>query len=59
MPLDQETIEFLVQETIESALEDTKEKLNELVRKYPFKLTVSAPKLIKIEKAKKGKIEWK
>jgi len=58
MPLDQETIEFLVQETIEAALEDTKEKLNELIRKYNFKIRVRKPALIAIEMAAKGELIW-
>lgn len=58
MPLNQETLEFLVNEAIEAALEDTREKLTELARKYNFKIIVKAPTLVKIEQARKGEIIW-
>ncbi|MBN1330418.1 MAG: hypothetical protein JXA54_13170 [Candidatus Heimdallarchaeota archaeon] len=59
MPLDKDTIEFLVAETIEAALEDTKEKLTELAIKYKFKITVKPPILVEVEQAVKGEIIWK
>ena len=59
MPLDQETLKFLIDETIEAALEDTREKLTELARKYNFKITVIPPTLVKVEPAEKGEIVWK
>ncbi len=58
MPLDKETIEFLVAETIDAALEDTKEKLTELAMKYKFRITVKPPILVKVETAQKGEIIW-
>ncbi|MHA1211525.1 MAG: hypothetical protein ACTSSH_03600 [Candidatus Heimdallarchaeota archaeon] len=58
MPLDFDTLKFLIDETIEAALEDTREKLNEFARKYNFKISVKPPALVAVEQAEKGEIVW-
>jgi len=59
MPLDKETLNFLVEETIDNALQDTKEKLNELAYKYKIKIIVKPPQLINVTQVEKGEIIWK
>ena len=58
MPLDHDTLIYLVEETIENALEDAKEKLNELSYKYRLKLIVKPPVLVKAEQAETGEVIW-
>ncbi|NHJ32342.1 MAG: hypothetical protein FK732_05735 [Asgard group archaeon] len=58
MPLDKETLNFLVEETIDNALQDSKEKLGELAYKYQLKITVKPPILVKVEQVEKGEVVW-
>jgi len=58
LPLDKETLNFLVEETIDNALQDTKEKLNELAYKYKLKITIKPPLLVEIEHVEKGEVVW-
>ncbi len=58
MPIDYDTLLYLVEETIENALEDVKEKLNELSYKYRLKLIVKAPVLVKAEQVEVGEVIW-
>jgi P pilus assembly chaperone PapD len=58
LPIDKETLNFLVEETIDNALQDTKEKLNELAYKYKLKIIVKPPLLVEIEHVEKGKVVW-
>lgn len=58
LPLDKETLNFLVEETIDNALQDAKEKLNELAYKYKLKITVKLPLLVDIEHVEKGEVVW-
>lgn len=59
MPLDKDTLDFLVNETIENALEDTKMKLNELAMKYKLEISVKLPIIIEIKQVNNGKVIWK
>jgi hypothetical protein len=59
LPIDIDTLEFLVKEAIDTALEDTKEKLNELSMKYRLKITVRPPILVEITQEEKGTVVWK
>ena len=56
LPLDKETLNFLVEETIDNALQDAKEKLNELAYKYRLKITVKPPLLVDIKHVEKGEV---
>ncbi|MHA1155884.1 MAG: hypothetical protein ACTSQK_07215 [Candidatus Heimdallarchaeota archaeon] len=60
MPIDKETLDFLVEETIVNALEDSKEKLNELARKYGLKIRVRPPVIVEIVQVPQpnGKVIW-
>ncbi|HUU76977.1 MAG TPA: hypothetical protein VMX55_01440 [candidate division Zixibacteria bacterium] len=58
MPLDKDTLDFLVNETIENTLEDTKMKLNELAMKYKLEINVRSPIIIEIKQVDKGKVIW-
>ena len=58
MPIDQETLEFLVNETVENALQDSKEKLSELASKYKLIIKIKAPKLIEVQQEKEGNLIW-
>ncbi|NPE08004.1 MAG: hypothetical protein GNW80_06965 [Asgard group archaeon] len=58
MPIDKETLNFLVEETIDNVLQDSKEKLNELAYKYKLKITVKPPMLVEIEHVEKGEVIW-
>ncbi len=58
MPIDYDTLLYLVEETIENAMEDAKEKLNELSYKYRLKLIVKPPVLVKAEQAKVREVIW-
>ncbi len=58
LPLDKETLNFLVEETIDNALQDAKEKLNELAYKYKLQITVKPPLLVDIEHVEKGEVVW-
>ena len=58
MPLDQETLKFLVDETIENALQDTKENLRELARKYKLKIRVRTPILLEVTTETDGEVIW-
>ncbi len=58
LPIDKETLNFLVEETIDNVLQDSKEKLNELAYKYKLKITVKPPMLVEIEHVEKGEVIW-
>ena len=58
MPLDKDTLDFLVNETIENALEDTKMKLEELAMKYKLEINVKPPIVIDIKQMPEGKVIW-
>lgn len=58
MPIDYDTLLYLVEETIENAMEDAKEKLNELSYKYRLKIIVKPPVLVKAEQAKVREVIW-
>lgn len=60
MPLDKETLDFLVDETILNALEDSKEKLNELARKYGLKIRMRPPIVVEIVQVPQpdGEVIW-
>ncbi|MBD3189974.1 MAG: hypothetical protein GF308_05000 [Candidatus Heimdallarchaeota archaeon] len=58
MPLDEATLNFLIEETIETALEDTKDRLNELAMKYSLKIRVSPPKVHEVTIANQGEVLW-
>ncbi|NHJ04345.1 MAG: hypothetical protein EAX90_05950 [Candidatus Heimdallarchaeota archaeon] len=58
MPLDKDTLDFLVNETIDNALEDTKMKLNELAIKYKLEINVRPPIIIEIKQVDNGKVIW-
>ncbi|NHJ39008.1 MAG: hypothetical protein FK731_03175 [Asgard group archaeon] len=58
MPLDLDTMKFLVKEAVDTALQDTKEKLNELSMKYHLKITVKPPILVELESVEKGEVIW-
>jgi hypothetical protein len=59
MPLDLDTMKFLVEEAIDTALEDTKEKLTELSTKYQLQIVVRPPILVEITQDENGKVVWK
>ena len=58
MPLDQDTVNFLVSETIENALQDCKANLDELSKKYQLKIRVRPPIVIEIKQVEKGEVIW-
>lgn len=58
MPIDQETLNFLVEETIDNAMQDGKEKLNELARKYKLKIRVRTLSLLEVTPGTEGEIIW-
>ena len=58
MPIDQETLKFLVDETIENALQDGKEHLRELAIKYKLKIRISPPVLLEVIPATEGEVIW-
>ena len=58
MPLDLDTMKFLVKEAVDTALQDTKEKLNELSMKYQLKIVVRPPILVELEQKEKGEVVW-
>ena len=58
VPLDQETINFLVEETIENGLLDSKEKLNELAKKYKLKIRVKTLALLDVTIGEEGEVIW-
>lgn len=60
MPIDKETLDFLVDETIIHALEDSKEKLDVLARKYGLKIRVRPPIIIEIVQVPQpdGEVIW-
>ena len=58
MPLDQETLNFLVEETIENGLQDCKEKLNELATKYKLKIRVKTLALLDVTSGEDGEVIW-
>jgi len=58
LPLDYDTLIFLIKETISNALEDTNDKLNELAIKYKVKIIAKPPILVKVEQKDKGELIW-
>ena len=58
MPLDKDTLDFLVNETIETALTDTREKLEELSMKYKLKIRVTPPLVLEIIQQEQGEVIW-
>ncbi|MHA1124238.1 MAG: hypothetical protein ACTSO7_14005 [Candidatus Heimdallarchaeota archaeon] len=58
MPIDQETLKFLVDETMENALQDGKENLRELARKYKLRIRIRTPILLEVAPAEEGEVVW-
>ncbi|MEA2071291.1 MAG: hypothetical protein U9O98_08375 [Asgard group archaeon] len=58
MPIDKETLRFLVEETVENGLEDCKNKLKSMAEKYKLKIIINEPKIKKVEKTHEGKVIW-
>ncbi|NHJ86452.1 MAG: hypothetical protein FK734_13390 [Asgard group archaeon] len=58
MPIDMDTLQFLIDEAMDAALKDTKEKLDELAMKYKVKITAKPPTIVNVEIVENGEAVW-
>jgi DNA-binding protein YbaB len=58
MPMDKDTLVFLVEEAINNAFQDCKENLEKLSSKYGLEIKVKAPQLVEVVQTKDKQVIW-